>query len=488
MIERGIIEADTRHTTRRIKTAMQGSAIRALVELITNADDSYVRLEEQSKPCNGVIEIIYKKDGYCGLFAVRDYAEGMSIEEVRDSFKKYGAATSGMKGGKGVRGYFGQGAKDALASMLDGKICTFKDGKFVECKLFIKDEKPWYEINGPITANSDPRRAHKIENNGTVAYFKVDPEKSGRVPQFSTVHQELANNYLLRKIMINPQRKIFLLDEGDSQSKPRQLHYKMSEGKEILADDFSISFGDYGTFSIHISIFRAEKELTQSGDDRDGGLLLVDDKNAVLGISMFKYDNEPLAAHFFGEVRIERFRELLNKEEAVLSEERDGIISRHPFCKELIVEIEKRLESKIGEEKLRKQKETQSKIDREEATRYKKAFSMLNEIAEKEAEVITNLGTNPTDQLEDPPDGFCLYPSSANITAGKRYAFELRLNTKVVRHGTTIKVTSSNQKIRILTPEVKLSSEDGSGILRKYITVEGIEPSSVINCPRQEFM
>src|SRR3989337_141904 len=206
-MERGIIKADDRHTARRIKTAMQGNIIRALVELITNADDSYIRLEGEKLPIHrGMIKIFYKKEGYCGLFAVRDHAEGMSIEDVRSSFKKYGAATSGMKGGKGVRGYFGQGAKDALASMLDGKICTFKDGKFVECKLFIKDEKPWYEINGPITANSDPRRAHKIENNGTVAYFKVDPEKSGRVPQFSTVHQELANNYLLRKIMINPQR------------------------------------------------------------------------------------------------------------------------------------------------------------------------------------------------------------------------------------------------------------------------------------------
>jgi hypothetical protein len=45
---------------------------------------------------------------------------------------------SGMKRGKKVRGYFGQGAKDALAGMDGGKICTFKNGQFVECKLFIE--------------------------------------------------------------------------------------------------------------------------------------------------------------------------------------------------------------------------------------------------------------------------------------------------------------------------------------------------------------
>ncbi|MBI2989472.1 MAG: sensor histidine kinase, partial [Deltaproteobacteria bacterium] len=131
-MERGMIEADPRHTVRRIKTAMQGNAIRALVELITNADDSYIRLEEEKKTHKGLIEVLYKKEGYRGLFAVRDHAEGMSVDDVGRSFKKYGAATSGMKTGKRVRGYFGQGAKDALASMVDGRVCTFKDGRFVE--------------------------------------------------------------------------------------------------------------------------------------------------------------------------------------------------------------------------------------------------------------------------------------------------------------------------------------------------------------------
>jgi len=475
-MERGVIKADDRHTLRRIKTAMQGNVIRALVELITNADDSYIRLEDEKLPINkGVIEILYKKEGYCGLFAVRDHAEGMSIEDVQNSFKKYGAATSGMKTGKRVRGYFGQGAKDALASMVDGRICTFKNGKFTECKLFIENGKPMYEISDPIPVTSELRNRYKIDGNGTVAYFKADPQKTGRVPQFSTIHEELANNYLLRKIVTNPRRKIFLLDENAGETRP--LRYKMPEGKEILVDDFAIPYSHYGNFPIHLSIWRAEKELTQTGDDRDGGILIVDDEGVVLGISLFKYDNEPLASRFFGEVRIGRFRELLEKEELVLREERDGLIARHPFCQALIAEIENRIEIKVKEERLRKQKEDQSKIDREEAARYKKAFSILNEIAEIEAQATINLAQNLTDQVEEPPNGLCLYPSSAQITMGKRYVFELRLNTKVVRHGSVIKVTCTSPKIRVLTPEIKVSSDDGTGIVRKYITVEGSEPN-----------
>lgn len=474
-MERGIIIADDRHTVRRIKTAMQGNAIRALVELITNADDSYIRLEDEKITHKGVIEILYKKEGHCGQFAVRDHAEGMSIDDIRNSFKRYGAATSGMKKGKRVRGYFGQGAKDALAGMVGGKICSFKDDVFVECRIFIEDEKPIYEIDDPIHATTELRTRHKIDGNGTFAYFEADPKKTGIVPRLNTVHEELANNYLLRKIMTNNRRKVFLLDENSGKSRP--LRYQMPPGKEILVDDFTVSYDNYGDFPIHISIWRAERELRQTGDDRDGGLLLVDDEDTVLGISLFKYDNEPLAAHFFGEVRIGRFRELLAREETVLSEERDGLITRHPFCQKLIPEIEKRIEVKVKEERLRKQKEDQNKLGHEETSRYKKAFSILNEIAEVEAQAVINLGQKPTDQIEEPPNGFCLYPSSAQITVGKRYAFDLRLNTRIIRQGSVIKSSCTHPKLRVLTPEIQILAEDDSGIIHKYITVEGIEPN-----------
>jgi len=251
----------------------------------------------------------------------------------------------------------------------------------------------------------------------------------------------------------------------------------MPKGKEILADKFTITYGQYGDFPINISVWRSEKELTQTGDDRHGGLLLLDDENTVLGISLFKYDNEPLASHFFGEVKIGRFRELLKKEEPVLRSERTGLDPHHEFCKILTSKIEKYLEIKVKEERLRKQKESQIQIDREATRRYKKAFNILNEIAEIEAQSVVNLGQEPTDQIQKPPDGFCLYPSSAQITVGKRYGFQLHLDTNIVRYGSIIKVSSSNPKIRVITPKLRISSEDGVDIMRKHITVEGIEPN-----------
>ncbi|MFA5292578.1 MAG: ATP-binding protein [Phycisphaerae bacterium] len=468
---RGIIKVDVRHTMRNIRQAMQGNVIRALVELITNSDDSYIRQESKGRTENGSIEIIYKKDGYRGIFAVRDHAEGMSIDDVENNLTGYGSATSGMQTGKKVRGYFGQGAKDALVSMINGKILTFKDNKFAECKLFEEADKPWYDISGPIPATQKLRDTYGISGNGTIAVFEAER----KVPQFDTIHTELANNSLLRKIMVNPNRKILLIDEPSG--KTRRLQYQMPEGREILADEFVIEYENYEPFTISLSIWRAEKELTQRGDDRDGGLLLLDGEDMVLGISLFKYDNEPLAARFFGEVRTNGFRELLKKEEPVLKQDRSGIEPHHPFCEKLIAEIEKRLEKRVEEEKLRKQREEQTKIDPEERRRYKNAFSILNEIAEIEAQAAENLGQELTGKIEEPPNGFHLYPSSAQITVGKRYIFELRLNTMTIRHGTIIKIKCTNSKIHILTPEIKVALEDDYGILRKYITVEGTEPN-----------
>lgn len=476
-IEKGVMGVASRHLLRSMRMGMQRSVVRPIVELITNSDDSYIRMEEKGKlEGKGVIEVVYRKEVGRGFFAVRDYAEGMSIEKVRKSFKKYGEATSGLRDGGGVRGYFGQGAKDALTLMTDGKICTFKDDMYVECRLYREDNVPTYEIHGPYEVTPKLRRKHKIDGNGTVACFQADRKTVRNLPRFAKLHEKLANSWLIRKIMINPRRKVILLGKNGEK---RLLKKHLPKGEPILSDDFKITYGNYGTFPVSISIWRSDEPLDQSkGDDREGGLLLVDEKDTVLSISLFKYDNEPLARHLFGEVRIDRFRELLigeTEEEAVLSPTRDGLAERHPFCESLIEEIERRLEKVVKDEKLRKQKEAQSKIDLEEAARYRKAFNILNEIAEEETQTAINLGQKPTDKIEIPPDGFCLDPTQAEITVGKRYNFKLRIDTNVIRHGSLIKITCSSGGIRVITPEVRVVREEGSDIITKHITIQGTE-------------
>lgn len=476
-MEKFEILAASRHTARSVKTAIQGDAIRALVELITNCDDSYLGLEDLGESLSGLIEIAYEKDGYRCNFSVRDEAEGMSRSEIENAFGKcsYGAATSGLKEGRHRRGYFGQGAKDALGGMKNGRIMSIKENLLTVCRVYVEHDVLYGEIDDTIEVSATERARLGINNNGTIAFFTADPEMTGRVPRFDTVQSEIANNYMLRKIMTNPKRKVFLIDKISGER--RRLRYKFPDGREIFDSDFMIKYKNYSDFKITLSLWRSERELSQIGEDRSGGLLIIDDANVVLDISLFKYDNEPLATRFFGELVITDFRELLKREESVLTEERRGLDRRHPFCEKLIAEVEKILEQKIDEEKKRKQKETQTRFDSEEANRYRKAFNVLNEIAKAEAEAVLNLGEKPDEPITEVPDGICIYPSSAQITVGKRYAFQLRIDTKVVRHGSIINISCTCPKVKLETQEIQLTTEDGKGIIRKYLTLKASEPN-----------
>ena len=138
-MEKFDIQADPRLIARLVRSGTQGNAVRALLELITNSDDSYRLLEDKRIPRDGVIELLYEKEGTCGRFSVRDAAEGMSYDDLSAAFRKYGAATSGLKEGKSVTGFFGTGAKNALAGMTDGRICTFKNNAFCDLRIFLHE-------------------------------------------------------------------------------------------------------------------------------------------------------------------------------------------------------------------------------------------------------------------------------------------------------------------------------------------------------------
>src|SRR3990170_8177124 len=85
------------------RAAMQDSAlamgrdvVRALVEMITNASDSYSRLERRGAHVDGVIEVAAERlrSGEYNRVAVRDHAEGMRRQDLDERILQVGARTS----------------------------------------------------------------------------------------------------------------------------------------------------------------------------------------------------------------------------------------------------------------------------------------------------------------------------------------------------------------------------------------------------------
>src|SRR5437867_1693340 len=82
----------------------------ALVELITNSDDSYQRAK--SKTGRIEIEVERRRKGKESVVRVRDFAEGMSTADMERKLKRMADRVSGLAQGERVRGTNSRGAKD----------------------------------------------------------------------------------------------------------------------------------------------------------------------------------------------------------------------------------------------------------------------------------------------------------------------------------------------------------------------------------------
>ncbi|GEM_PF-758092 len=467
------VKVESRVLSRMIHAGTQRDPIRALLELIINSDDSYRRLEEEGRTHEGRIEILYTKDGSRGVFGVRDSAEGMSYESLTAAFSSYGAATSGSRDGKQVTGFFGTGAKNSLAGMSEGKIISFKDGFCTEVSLVWRDEKLWAEFDGPHVAGNQKRWDYGVPGDGTMARFVADPDKGVRVPRFDTVHQDIANHWRLRKIMSSTKRTVLLKNTDDGAV--RRLHYSMPKGQELLREEFEVPCDGSASVHVRASFSRADSELQQEGDDRRGGLLVLDEKGAILDMSLFKFDREPLAKRLFGEVILGGFRKLMEREEPVLDEKREGLNRSHPVCRAVIAALETRID-KLVQEELRRQTEARSRIDEGERARYRNAMKVLNDIAQVEAEEVEHLGSDPNKEVEPPPNGLSLYPDSAHVSLNKRYGFEVRIDTTKFGPGSLVRMSVSNTKLIVLgNNEFRVGRSDRNDVARRWVTVYGTE-------------
>ncbi len=482
----GKVSIHDRAIYQSVARAMQGNITMALIELMTNSNDSYGRIGIE----NGKIIISYKKSRFKCKFSVKDEAEGQSLADFYENFTKYWKP-SDVTGDSSQRGYFGKGAKDALGYMDEGEIASFKEGSFILCTIFSDDKHVLrYKVLKDCKATTELRKKYGIKGNGTVASFVADPQsnKKIKVPQFNTLHEDLSNHYLLRKILQDKNVKVSLVNEKGRKKDKRHLTYVEPKGVEIHEESFNIKYGDYSPFLIDMGVSRSDTTLSQKdkGDTRQGGLLIVDEKGVVLDISLFRYDYDPLASKFFGEVVVNGFRRLLKDSEIVLSPERDGLVKNHPFVESLTKELTQRLDRLIQKEKERLQRFDVTSGGKEHQKRQRDFCNALNDIAAAELE----WEDEPEDikDLPYPLNGFYMYPESTQVSSDSHTVFTLRVDTKKVAPGTWIELKSTNPSFkiankdnRLLVPSPKKSKKkgrtpDSDNIVVKHITVIGSKP------------
>jgi len=450
----------------RITLQMSYGTIRylydAVVELVTNSDDSYKRLERDVVAVERGIKIRTRrlKGGKCERLEVIDFAEGMTKEKLEKALI-FAGESSGFEKGKSVRGLFGRGLKEAIIALGKGEIFSIKDNKLSVAEVWIdkKTNKPKRRLieESYIPTEEEREEIGITEGNGTAVRIIVTNDKI-KCPDLKTFVPQITNHYALRDINSAKNRKVILefeYPEKNNLKRFKTICYERPKGKEIVAQPIKIpSYGD----DIELRIYQSDEELeTPYNNPFASAGLLIKTSGAILDNQLFKYQNEKAGCFFFGEVSWPDLAERLRKGESLLDLNRVGVEWRQEVCQVLKGTIEQILEPFVEEKK--KQLELKpSAPPSEKVNKLNTAIcSLLNRLAKKHFSE-TPLDIGPGDQAID---NLTIKPPYANLEIDKERPFSVYAPIAIVGIASGpchAEVKSDNPThIQVLNPTLTLS-------------------------------
>ena len=477
-MEKGLpIEIDPRVLIKNARALVSDTPIYALVELITNSDDSYSRMERSGKKVSGLIhiEIVRKREG--SVFRVIDQAEGMDRKQMDERVARYGGRTSGREGSRGVRGQLGRGLKEAMVGTGYGKLRSIKEGYLYECAV---DSEARYYPEEPVKVTPRIRGELGVLENGTEVVLRAD-NPNIRIPQFEKLKEFLSKYFSLRNILQDPSRVIQLVertDRGGRKRLPELISYISPEGTKIYEGPIEVPYMGQKV-SAKISVWRAAgrplSNKEEAGDCRENGLLISDGK-AIHDITLFKFDNTAEAQRLFGEVTCEYIYQLLDEDEEVISDKRDELNYRHPFIKALKQSVEVALEPLVKKERELEESEKREIETRETKERFTKLLAELSEIEKELLGKVLGPGKRGDKGTVIPENGFAFIPPATTVVNGKEKTLTLRaLVPHAIPLDSEISVTSELAGIGVKTPTLKFEEADliGEGVASKTVKIEG---------------
>lgn len=309
------------------------SVEKALVELITNSDDSYARLEKTNIQVTGQVRIQYERHQRGALLVVADQAEGMSFEQVC-FILSYGAAHSPLARGEGGgRGYFGRGLKQAIYGLGHGLIETIHAGRFSRIELF-RSENGGYlydDGDGDWLAKAEDYERLGIAECGTQVTIVIE-NMHVNISHYRSIVQAVANNIYLRDVLTRRNVELVNVQQGKEVEHSRQVHYEEPPAIVLLGPDQAGHFMyEQKAYPFTLTLKRAlDVELTPRGDERTNGLVILSGM-AVLDCQLFEYENQVGTEYLFGTVRCPALIEKLGQGVAIISDEREGLNRKDAF-------------------------------------------------------------------------------------------------------------------------------------------------------------
>ena len=462
----------------------------AIVELVTNADDRYQRLDIPGK-----IEIELtrrRKSGGTTLLRVRDFADGLDSGAMDTKLGRTGGRVSGLEAGLAVRGTNSRGAKDIAALGYVSFESLPEGGQLHRCRI-----SPYLEFERweprPVT-DADRRRLGISTGTGTLVTLEIDGER--RIPSPANLVKNLRRLVSLRDILNDGRREIWLRDKPKSTVRLRANNLV---GKDRLKESFSVP--GYPNATAKLTIRRTSETIEPEHDRFRRGGILIKSRHAVHEATLFDraLEKDPHALRFFGRLVCEHIDRLWNefdqraeiragKDPAnpipVLDpSRRSGLTRDHPFVKALFAEALKRLRPLVEQERQRAERErvsVENRATRRRLTALERKATRFMEDFDDDADPSRNAGSATSRRFRE--RGYSISPPFAQVVKGHSIRCSLRLRQATfpeIESGATVQVdpltaeVSTNKRFAALHPHPTTE-----GVLQARWTLKGLEPTS----------
>jgi len=355
----------------------------ALIELITNADDSYHRLyvgQKRNKDGGDIlIEHLEQRGDKPSTICVRDKAEGMDDEEMYRKLSQPGAYTSGA----GDRGYMGRGSKDCTA-LGDLVYESVKGSRYFKCEITNRGK---FRVLERRDANQADRRALGISHgNGTCVTLVLN--KAVPLPRYKTLFEDLPWHYALRDILSAESQSVVRLRSMVDKGEAKQLVYRAPDAVLVVDEGFGIP--GYAGAPARLRIWRSKELLDEYKIQFERFGIIVKGERAIYesGLLSDQLKADPNARRYFGRLECPYMDQLLrqydeayearkpappNNPRLLLDPSRRwGLDRSHPFIEALLKLPSERLKALIAKDKEQEKsgqvevasQETKSRLDR----------------------------------------------------------------------------------------------------------------------------
>ena len=430
----GTIAYSPRAAVQDSSLAMGSDVLRALVEMITNASDSYQRLESRGLPTDGVIAISAERlrSGDVNRIIVADHAEGMRRQDLEDRILRMGGRTSET----GDRGVMGRGAKD-IAVFGSARYESIRDGHFAQVLLKVGAYDELEER--PATAN-DYRRLGLTEGGSGTTVTLLVKRRVHSVPRHDNLARRIARNVQLRAIMTSPARRVTLSDLVRSGAAPTPVRYDPPARTLIKSTGIEIPVAPEATGTLEI--YRYDEPLEDDRTmDRHGGVV-IGDGSGIHEATYFGLEGRSGALRFSGWLTCPYIRTLQNRWDdaietggtapdpgnpiSIISRTRVGLSREHPFTGALAGFVEQQLRPFVVEEEEAQAKQA-GQVSAENQRRLRRAE---RDLSARMAEVLRRLEieyrpAGPEDVVSPEPVRLRVVPPTAYVAPEASATFSI---------------------------------------------------------------